>query len=172
MNRRFLILMTLFSLSAQTVFSNESLYTSLSDKECKVIQQAEEGEGEWVTKECSGVLGYKLLKITDDDRDSLTLLYGNEKQPLNLWDYHITRHFNELGEKVEWRVSGGKAIGLIALLSFTDPESKKIEQRLIVVKVRPSKSCVIQVLDASQSVQARTAADKAPSTHCLSTSVR
>ncbi|MBI3292813.1 MAG: hypothetical protein HYZ73_08415 [Elusimicrobia bacterium] len=164
------ILIGLSCLTPTVAFSVESLYSDLSDKVCRVIQRAEEGEGDWVKRECPGVLGYKIQKDTDDARDSLTILQGNQKQPLDFWG-RVTGYFNHLGDKAEWRVRDGKVIALIVRMYFTDLETNKKEQRLIVIKVRLSESCVTQVINASRipnaNEKAREAADHAAEAKCL-----
>jgi len=148
--------------------SADSLYSDLSDKACKVVHRSEENYG--VEQECPGVLGYKLQKTTEDDRDSLTIIEGHRSQPLNFYG-HITGSLNYLGDKAEWRITDGKPIALIVRMTFTNPESQKKEQRLIVAKVASSGSCVTQVINASTlaiaNEQAEKAADHAFAEKCL-----
>jgi hypothetical protein len=164
------VLVISFGFLSREACAIESLYSGLSDQECKVVQEAKEGEGDWVTQECPGVLGYKLLKHTDDGRESLTLVQEGQEHPLNFWG-HVTGSFNELGEKAEWRVRDGKVTALIVRMSFTDPENHNAEQRLIVAKVQPSGSCVTHVVNASKvsdaNEEARIAANRAPEAQCL-----
>jgi hypothetical protein len=81
--------------------SADNLYSDLSDKACKVVSRGEENY--MVDQECPGVLGYKLQKNTEDDRDSLTIIEGNRSQSLNFYG-HVTSSLNYLGDKAEWRI--------------------------------------------------------------------
>jgi len=146
----------------------QSRYSDLSDKTCKVTFH--ESEGDRTQQECPGVLGYSLLKDTDDDRDSLTVVHGKKTQPLAFFG-HVTGSLNYLGEKVEWRVRDGQPIALVVRMYFTDPETSQKQQRLIVARVQPEESCVTQIINASKIPNANElaaeAADRAVNEKCL-----
>src|SRR5882724_1272279 len=146
----------------------QSLYSDLSDKACESVSKSEANY--MIVQECPGILGFTLEKNTEDDRDSLTIVRDHQKQPLDFYG-HVTDALNYLGEKAEWRVRDGHVYALIVRMYFTDPESSKPQQRLIVAKVQTSGSCVTQVINATQSPHAnelaRQMADASQGMKCL-----
>ena len=134
-----------------------SVYSDLSDKACKITFESDEGDR--VDQECPGVLGYTLWKNRDDDRDTLTLVKDGKEQTLNFYG-HVTEQLNYLGDKAEWRVRDGKPMALIVRMYFSNPETSKKEQRLIVAKVGPGESCVTQIINASKVPNANAVAQR------------
>ena len=146
----------------------QTLYSDLTEKACKITFH--ESEGDYTREDCPGILGYSLQKDTDDARDSLTIVNGKVTQPLDFFG-HVTTSLNSLGDKVEWHVRNGQPIALVVRLYFTDRESQKKQQRLIVAKVQARGSCVTRIIDASKYPNANDlaaqAADRATEDKCL-----
>lgn len=152
-----------------SVAATESRYSDLREKSCKVTEAAKEGEGDWITMRCPGVLGYTLERSIDDGRESLKIVHGKEIYDLNFWD-HVTSAFNHLGEKAEWRLKDGRPTALIVRM-VDSHEGEDRTHYLIVASIRPRHSCVVQVINATKEAnankQAQQAADRAKDLNCL-----
>jgi hypothetical protein len=153
--------------------SPESVYTSLSSKNCKTIKVDKEGEGS--VQSCAGIAGYKLLVEEGDLRQSITVVTPKgKKHELNYWQV-ITGGFSSLGEKAEWRVvkSKGKIVPVALIVRVNaseDPEdAKKITSYLAVAKITAQKICVTDKIhpSATQNEEARRAADSSANKSCL-----
>jgi hypothetical protein len=165
--RRYLSwILMLFCSAPVLAAAPESLYSNLSDKACHVMDQ--ESEGDYAGQECPGVLGYKLYKHTQEARESLSIVQGDQKQYVDFSP--ITSQFNHLGDKAEWRIVEGKPVALIVRMYIT-PENQKPQQQLIVTRVTPGPACIVKVIDASKNPKAnelaRQAADTSQSLKCL-----
>jgi hypothetical protein len=124
--------------------------------------------------ECPGIAGYKLNVLTDDARQSITIIAPDKKEyPLNYWDV-VTRHFSSIGGKAEWRVVKQKGknipIALIVRLKYQEnSEPPQWKSVLTVAKITPTEICVTDKISPSpnQNEQARQAADSASQRPCL-----
>lgn len=64
---------------------NESVYTRLDEKNCKMIEQSNEGGG-WFRSECAGVGEFKLEVTESDLRQSINIISpSGEKFALDFW---------------------------------------------------------------------------------------
>ncbi|MBK7705883.1 MAG: hypothetical protein IPJ30_08910 [Acidobacteria bacterium] len=69
------LLLVLVILTAATIgfAQNRSVYTSLEAKDCKTLEQEDEGAG-WYRGECKGVAGFKLEVTEGDLRQSVNVV--------------------------------------------------------------------------------------------------
>ena len=162
------------TISAQTK-KTESIYTSLSEKSCKTLEQSDEGSG-WYRGECPGVGGYKLQVTEGDIRQSIDVVMPNKKRfELDL-TLNVSPAFSSVGEKVEWRVTGkGKSVAPYALIVRynASENSEKPEQNtsyLVVVKIAKNLACVTDVVKPSTKAneRARELADVSVNKPCVS----
>lgn len=168
-----LILLT-FSVAASSQAKKiESIYTGLSDKACKTIEQTDE-EGGSYRGECKGVGGYKLELLEGDLRQSINVIAPNgTKSELDLW-INVSGAFSSLGDKAEWRVvkAGKKTTPMALIVRFNASEnvedSSKLTSYLVVVKITKNSACVTDVVKpmANQNVKARDLADKSANKAC------
>lgn len=160
------------ALPARAEQSATSIYTELAEDKCKVIVSDEESGS--TVHECPGIAGYKLNVLTDDARQSITVIAPDKKEyPLNYWDV-VTRHFSSIGDKAEWRMikKGKQTIpaALIVRLKYQEnSEPPQWKSVLTVAKITPTEICVTDKILASpkQNELARTAADSASQRACL-----
>jgi hypothetical protein len=161
-----------FAVSAKAQ-SPESVYTSLSSKQCKTLKLFKEGEGS--IQSCAGIAGYKLLVEEGDLRTTITIVAPNgKKHPLDYW-HVVTSAFSTVGEKAEWRVikSKGKLLPTALIVRVNASEdaenSEKITSYLAVAKITPQKMCVTDKINpgATQNEEARRAADASATKACL-----
>jgi hypothetical protein len=153
--------------------SPESVYTSLSSKQCKTLKLFKEGEGS--IQSCAGIAGYKLLVEEGDLRTTITIVAPNgKKHPLDYW-HVVTNAFSTVGEKAEWRVikSKGKLLPTALIVRVNASEdaenSEKITSYLAVAKITAQKICVTDKINpgATQNEEARHAADSSAKKACL-----
>jgi hypothetical protein len=153
--------------------SPESVYTSLSSKQCKTLKLYKEGEGS--IQSCAGVGGYKLLVEEGDLRTTITVVAPNgRKHPLHYWQV-VTNAFSTVGDKAEWRVikSGRRLVPRALIVRVNASEnaenSEKITSYLAVAKITPQKICVTRKINpgATQNEEARSAADSSVNSPCL-----
>lgn len=151
----------------------ESIYTGLSTRDCKTIEQSDENAG-WYRGVCPGVGGYKLELLEGDIRQTINVIDPNgNKSELELWSV-VSSGFSSVGEKAEWRVtrSGSKIIpsALIVRYNVHNPATEKNDSYLVVIKITKEETCVTDVVKpvANQNVKARQLADEAPKKPCKS----
>lgn len=152
-----------------------SVYTGLTESDCKQLRQDQETESS--VELCPGVSGYQLQLLEDDLRQSVNVITPDNKiYALNYW-HLITSHHSYLGDKAEWRVteSGGKKLPIALIIRVNAQEQTDVEHKiknvsyLAVAKISAQQICVVSrippVKDANQ--LARTAADNAKDKACL-----
>jgi hypothetical protein len=153
----------------------ESIYTSLSDKNCKPVEQSDEADDSY-RGECLGVGGYKLELLEGDLRQTINVVAPNkQKSELDLWTI-VSSAFSSMGEKAEWRVvrNGSKITPNALILRFNVSENPddttKITSYLVVVKITKSSACITDIIKPSaiQNEKARQAADNSAGQPCKS----
>jgi hypothetical protein len=149
----------------------DSLYTDISGKQCKTLEQGEESG--YVKQSCHGIAGYTLLVEDFDTRVSITVVTPDKREfPLNLWE-KVTPNFSGLGNKAEWRIpkSNGRATpaALIVRVNEIKTESGQRKSYLAVAKITAAEICLTSVIQPgkTQNELARQAADKAQTSPCL-----
>lgn len=151
----------------------QSVYTSLSSRDCKTISTHEEGAQS--TQRCAGVGGYGLLVEDFDSRMDVTVVAPGGKRYNLKYGQVITTGFSSVGEKAEWRVKGkGKRavpVALIVRLNANEDGAhpEKTTSYLTVSKITPRQICVTDKIAAAVDAneQARRAADTAASRPCI-----
>jgi hypothetical protein len=145
-----------------------SVYTSLADDDCRVIEIDEESEGS--VSRCPGAAGHELKVLEGDLRQSINVITPDGKEhELNYWSV-ITGGFSSLGPRAEWRMRGGRPIALIVRVNASeDPEdSTRQTSYLAVAKITANEICVTDRIapapDANEA--ARRAADASAGRPC------
>lgn len=152
----------------------QSIYTGTQTKDCKTIEQSDEGAG-YYRGECPGVGGYKLELIEGDIRQTINMIAPNgTKSELDFWST-VSSGFSAVGEKAEWRVTrNGSKITPFALIiryNAQNAATEKNESFLVVVKIEGNSACITEIIKptANQNVKARQAADASANKPCLTT---
>lgn len=154
--------------------SNASLYTSVEEKSCRTVKSGGQEADSYVGR-CRGVAGYSLIVEEGDLRTNIKVVTPSGKQhSLELWSV-VSSSFSSLGPKAEWRVTkrGGKNVPVALIIRYNASEDaanpNRITSYLVVSKVAPEGSCVTDKIGpgASSNVEARSAADQAPTKSCL-----
>jgi hypothetical protein len=155
--------------------ANRSVYTSLQEKQCRVIKSAMSGDDGYEAR-CRGVAGYTLLLSEGDLRQNITVVTPQgAKHSLDLWTV-ISGAFSSVGPKAEWRMSKRKPAALIIRYNANeDPEqSNKLTSYLAVIKITATEICVTDKIppSATANEDARRAADTAGTKPCLQSTDR
>lgn len=167
-----ILLSTLLSFSI--VLANESSYTSIEDKDCKVTQTYENNMGASVVCEKFEQFG---VEVSDSDaRMSITIKHHDIEYPQR-YSSTVGAVFSSLGSKIEWRYPKGESYAPHAFiarvnLSIEDEKSSSVSKtvsKLAVSKIDQHSICVVGVIPPvkNQNVLARELADKAKSMPCL-----
>jgi hypothetical protein len=153
----------------------QSVYTNLSGKGCKTIEDHPEYAGHFLER-CRGVAGYQLEVDSQDLRQGVTVVSPDgKKHELNL-GYIGGGAFSFLGNKAEWRVKKvkGKLVPIALIMRFSvsqmqppDGESKDIPH-LTVTKITPHKICLLEPEPAGRNanITARRIADNSADKPC------
>jgi hypothetical protein len=154
--------------------SNRSVYTSLGEKQCRVIKSAEAGDDGYEAR-CHGTGGYSLLLSEGDLRQNITVITPRSaKHSLDLWDV-ISGGFSSVGPKAEWRIASqnGKPTPVALILRYNaseDPaQPNKLTSYLTVAKITPAEICITEKISPgpTSNEDARRAADAASGKPCL-----
>lgn len=80
-----------------------SAYTDLSvEEDCSVFAMAEEGEGDWVNRVCTGYRGYPVVIYYADLRESIFYGFLPDGDLAPAWESF--QGFNSTGPRIEWRI--------------------------------------------------------------------
>jgi hypothetical protein len=153
--------------------ASDSIYTSLLEEDCKLIERDEEtSSASWI---CPGVGGYQLNLLTADARVSLTVIAPDQhKYPLD-FNTLAGGRFSATGSKAEWRVekkgnqTNPKAL-IVRLNVFESVEHPDKETSyLTVTKINGAQVCVTDKIPpgSRQNEKARIQADSATDRPCL-----
>jgi hypothetical protein len=147
-----------------------SVYTSLAEKDCRVVERDEEVGG--TSSRCPGTAGYALVVHDYDARMSVDIVApGGRAHPLR-YSGVMTSNFSSLGPRAEWRMRGATPIALIVRLNaFEDPEvPERATSYLAVAKITSGAACVtdrIAPTTANANEAARQAADRSATQPCM-----
>ena len=167
---RYLVLgFTVFLFSSSHLNAqSKSVYTDLNLDRCPVIDQAQEGDGEWAVMRCSGWNGMPVFVAEADLRFSRGYGANGRKQQSAS---QFLGPFNTIGKKLEWRLKNGRVSATI-LRYYTETGSEGVKgQILVVTKVGRQQACHVAYVDAlankGANVLAQYAADYiAPDFNC------
>ena len=157
--------------AAQT---NRSVYTPISDKQCRTIKSHEAGD-EGFEARCRGTAGYTLLLSEGDLRQNITVITPQGKEhSLDLWSV-VSGGFSSVGAKAEWRIAiqNKKSVPVALILRYnaSDDAEKpdKLTSYLAVTKITPTEICVTDKIlpGPTANEEARRAADAASTKPCL-----
>ncbi len=147
-----------------------SEYTQLdSEKDCVVVDSADDGDGDWANLVCPGYKGYPVLLFYSDLRESL--FYGFPPAFDQAPDFMSFAGFNRAGPTIEWRLAprGGASVPFATIHRWfvTDPEFPGDDTEVLVVRkvaqLDKRQGCVVGFVVASGNAnaneQARRVAD-------------
>ena len=168
LQRGFLVLAVTCATPAMALAGFTSAYTDLDIDQCLVLE-ADDFGASWA---CPGYKGFPVMVQEGDLRFSLS--YGFEPKK-NSAGFQTLPPFNNLGSKLEWRLSNAKGyffpVATIVRYHTADPETGENKgQVLVVSQIAEGNSCHIAYVDALANKDAndlaRAAADKAGNFDC------
>ena len=154
--------------------SNQSVYTSLEEKQCRTIKSAKADAGDYEGR-CRGVAGYALLLSEGDLRQNITVVTPQgAKHSLDLWEV-VSGGFSSVGPKAEWRMAtqNGKRAPVALIIRYNASENpdqpNKLSSYLAVAKITSGEICVTDKISPGPKAneEARRAADIASTKPCL-----
>ncbi len=169
----FLICIVLASAATASAQAIQSVYTELSGKTCKTLEEDAESAG-YMLEQCRGVAGYKLQVVSQDDRQTIVVVKPDgSKHELDLGVIG-GGGFSGLRGKAEWRVKREKRriipIALIIRLdvSTDSSDSTKVTSFLSVSKITAQGICYVEAIapGPNANVEARRLADSSATKPC------
>jgi hypothetical protein len=145
-----------FSLSP-AVLAAESAYTSVAPKDCRTLKQGEA----FTSVRCTGHGGMQVLVDEGDLRFSVSYGPRAAQEPAATQTFHPLQ---SIGDKVEWRMEGGKPFATILRwrMGFDEPADRR--EILVVTRLLPGPVCWVALIDAranpDPNVLARKVADE------------
>jgi hypothetical protein len=155
----------LLAMPAQAAFN--SAYSDIDLDQCLVLDSDDFGT-QWA---CPGYKGYPMQVSEGDLRFSIRYGFNIDKEPRG----QTLGPFNELGPKLEWRLSNasGRWLPIATIMRYhtADPESGENKgQVLVVTQLVEGNTCHIAYIDAlandNANELARQAADKSGKFDC------
>ncbi len=144
-----------------------SKFVSLAQSNCMSI--VDSGGEDFGSELCKGsVDGWSVIIDYDDARDSITLRKAKRDTQLRFSET-VTTSFASVGDKFEFRVRKGKAIGSIVPVVYQDNSETPAKNVSVLVVSRLSPTpCVIAVVQpgSKQATTARTLADSSAGKPC------
>jgi hypothetical protein len=166
-----LILLCTLLLSASSYADNfDSSYTSIAEKDCKLIVSSEHESSQSCQK-----FGMIEVSVGEFDlRQSLFLHHNGKDYPLDFWN-SVTPNFSTLGKKIEWRHMKGNPndiVGMIVRLNVSENIEKpsKTTSYLVISKIGKDEMCAVGKLapQDKQNEHARKMAEQSSKMPCLS----
>lgn len=137
-----------------------SVYTALDLDRCRTVEAIEEGES--VRRICPGLGAIRLFVNAGDGRFDVDAGADN-----GIWE--SLGAFNAPGERVEWRLAGGRPFAIIYRLRLTSPEQPRGSALIVETIGRPGRpGCRIATVDGAlpeANARARAIADRQARTY-------
>ncbi len=165
--RKFIFFIILSLLISVSIYGQKSIYTGTTAEDCKATKESNDDGYIGI---CPGVGGYKLELLEGDLRQTVNVIAPNKKKfELNLWS-SVSSGFSSIGAKAEWRMKGTIPTALILRFNASDnPEdSTKITSYLVVVKIKKTSACIVEIIKPSktQNADAQKSADSVVNKSC------
>ncbi len=155
-----------------------STYTSISDPGCVIYDAAslhKDPEIDFLTEECAGLGGYRVMISGGDLRYPLHLVYnGKEITLTNVGAFHQlgANQIEWLYERTKNPVQGQSQVtykALIHRINYADVAADKDLTMLVVTKLAQENTCPVAIVKAAADMnqKARAIAEKADSMSCL-----
>lgn len=146
-----------------------SLYSSTAARNCKQIDAAKNGEGEWTVWLCAGIGGRVVLVTEDDLRMTVSIARTRESASEESASKQGFSPFNRIHDTLEWRMSRGQAFATIQRWFLSDSANPDKDGRptpvamLVVTRLDPA--CHVAYVDVHANAIANAMARKAADEH-------
>jgi hypothetical protein len=159
------------ALAPSTAFAQDfaSLYSSTAPRNCKKVDAAKDGEGDWSVWRCDGIGGY-VVRVTEDDlRMTVSVGRNLEAAANEPASKHQFAPFNNTHDTLEWRMTKGQPFATIQrwfLSDVSNPDkSGKPAQVAMLVVTRLNPACHAGYVDVHANAIASALARKAADEH-------
>lgn len=159
------------AVTAATAFAQDfaSLYSSTAVRNCKQIDAAKGGEGEWSVRLCDGIGGQVVLVTEDDLRVTVSIgpnRNAADNEPATKQGF---APFNNVHDTLEWRMSQGRPFATIQRWFLSDSANPSADGRptqvAMLVVTRLSPACHVAYVDVHSNAIANALARKAADEH-------
>ena len=149
-----------------------SLYSSTATRNCKQVDAAKNGEGDWTVWLCAGIGGRVVLVSEDDLRMTVSIgrtLKSAAEQPASKQGFSP---FNRIHDTLEWRMTKGAPFATIQRWFLSDSANPDKDGRptpvamLVVTRLDPA--CHVAYVDVHANAIANALARKAADEHARS----
>jgi hypothetical protein len=146
-----------------------SLYSSTAPRNCKQVDAAKIGEGDWSVRLCSGI-GSNVVLVTEDDL-RLTITIGRDRETAD--NEPAAKQgfapFNNVHDTLEWRMTQGRPFATIHRWFLSDSANPGTDGRptpvAMLVVTRLSPACHVAYVDVHSNAIANAMARKAADEH-------
>jgi hypothetical protein len=168
---RMIVAIALAILAAGAAFAQDfaSLYSSTATRNCKKVDAAKDGEGDWSVWLCPGIGGY-VVRVTEDDlRMTVSIGRNLEAAANEPASKHQLTPFNSVHDTLEWRMTKGAPFATIQRWFLSDASNIDKDGRptpvamLIVTRLSPA--CHVAYVDVHANAIANALARKAADEH-------
>jgi FlaG/FlaF family flagellin (archaellin) len=160
---------TLAATIAATGQDFASLYSSTAPRNCKQIDAAKDGEGEWSVRLCAGIGGQVVLVSEDDLRVTVSIGPDRNAAGEELASKQGFSPFNNVHDTLEWRMTQGRPFATIHRWFLSDSANPSADGRptqvamLVVTRLNPA--CHVAYVDVHSNAIANAMARKAADEH-------
>ena len=158
---------TLAIVAASTAFAQDfaSLYSSTAARNCKKVDAAKDGEGDWSVWLCDGIGGY-VVRVTEDDLRMTVSVGRNLASAANEpASKHQFAPFNNIHDTLEWRMTKGQPFATIQrwfLSDVSNPDKSGNPTKVaMLVLTRLNPACHVGYVDVHANAIANALARKA-----------
>ncbi|MPZ38711.1 MAG: hypothetical protein GEU95_11705 [Rhizobiales bacterium] len=168
---RMIAVIAFAALAPGTGFAQDfaSLYTSTAARNCKKVDAAKNGEGDWSVRLCYGIGGY-VVRVTEDDLRMTVSIARNLEAAAN--EPAAKRQFapfNNVHDTLEWRMTKGRPFATIQRWFLSDAsnpdKSGKPAEVAMLVLTRLNPACHVGYLDMHANAIANALMRKAADEH-------
>jgi hypothetical protein len=146
-----------------------SLYSSTATRNCKKVDAAKEGEGDWSVWLCPGIGGYVARVAEDDLRTAVSIGRTLDAAANAPAAKHYFRPFNRVHDTLEWRMTKGAPFATIQRWFLYDSinmdASGKPAQLQMLIVTRLDPACHVAYVDVHANAIANALARKAADEH-------
>jgi hypothetical protein len=149
-----------------------SMYSSTATRNCKQIDAAKNGEGDWSVRLCAGIGGQVVLVSEDDLRVTVSIGRNRDiaiEEPAAKQGF---APFNNVHDTLEWRMSQGRPFATIHRWFLSDSANPSADGRptqvAMLVVTRLSPTCHVAYIDVHSNAIANAMARKAADEHARS----
>ncbi|MBX9776960.1 MAG: hypothetical protein K2Y71_21485 [Xanthobacteraceae bacterium] len=146
-----------------------SLYSSTATRNCKKVDAAKGGEGDWSVWLCDGIGGY-VVRLTEDDLRTTVSVGRDLRSAANEpAAKHQFAPFNSVNDTLEWRTTRGAPFATIQRWFLSDAsnpdKSGKPARVAMLVVTRLDPACHAAYVDVNANAIANALARKAADEH-------